>query len=137
MDAPAFEYYRIESGILSASELNESFNPFDVSLRSAISFSKGCYIGQEVIARLDTYQKIRRELVSLNLEQPIKPTALPIEIFAGPNKIGTLTGVSERPFRGSFAGLGVMNAKGLMPGHTLTLRYQPLDTKAIISRFFR
>ena len=48
-------------------ELGESRNPLEAGLIGAIDFTKGCYIGQEVIARLDTYQKVQRALVSLRV----------------------------------------------------------------------
>ena len=31
-------------------------------------FDKGCYIGQEVIARLDTYNKVQKKLISINIK---------------------------------------------------------------------
>lgn len=36
-------------------ELTEQVNPLEANLEKFVSFTKGCYIGQEVIARLDTY----------------------------------------------------------------------------------
>ena len=49
-------------------ELNDSVNPHEAGLLSEISFSKGCYIGQEVIARLDTYDKVQRKLKGIIIE---------------------------------------------------------------------
>ena len=46
-------------------ELGEAYNPLEAGLIGSIDFAKGCYIGQEVIARLDTYQKIQKHLVRL------------------------------------------------------------------------
>ena len=61
----AHEAFRIASGIpASPGELNDSYNPLECGLRGSISFTKGCYIGQEVIARLDTYGKTRRHLAA-------------------------------------------------------------------------
>jgi folate-binding protein YgfZ len=62
----AWQVLRIMHGIPERpGELSGEFNPYDAGLRGAISFTKGCYIGQEVIARLDTYQKVRRGLSGL------------------------------------------------------------------------
>lgn len=62
----AVEAVRIENGIPAfGKELTEAYNPHEANLVDYISFSKGCYIGQEVIARLQTYQKVQRYLVSL------------------------------------------------------------------------
>ena len=47
-------------------------NPLELSLIDLISFSKGCYIGQEVIARMDTYNKVTRKLVRLVSDFPFE-----------------------------------------------------------------
>lgn len=49
----------------SPNELNESCNPFELGLGHLIDWNKGCYIGQEVISRLDTYDKVSRQLFSV------------------------------------------------------------------------
>ena len=64
----AFDALRIESAqALYGPELSEDVNPLEAGLKSAISFAKGCYTGQEVIARLDTYQKLKQTLARLEL----------------------------------------------------------------------
>jgi tRNA-modifying protein YgfZ len=61
-----WEVLRIENGIpLHGSELNEDHNPWEAGLGRAIHMNKGCYIGQEIIARLDTYDKIKQHLVGI------------------------------------------------------------------------
>ncbi len=61
---------RIEQGIPEYGlELTEDVNPLEARLDQSISFTKGCYIGQEVIARLDTYKKLRRKLTGLIFQQ--------------------------------------------------------------------
>ncbi|MDA0986350.1 MAG: hypothetical protein O3A55_01890 [Bacteroidetes bacterium] len=47
----------------------QKYNPLELNLWKYISFGKGCYLGQEVIARLDTYQKISKQLVLLVSEE--------------------------------------------------------------------
>ena len=47
------------------SEMGERYNPLEAGLIGSIDFAKGCYIGQEVIARLDTYQRVQKYLVRL------------------------------------------------------------------------
>jgi tRNA-modifying protein YgfZ len=59
------EVLRIAAGVPGAGELNDKFNPLDLGLHDAIHWNKGCYIGQEVIARLDTYQKQHKVLACL------------------------------------------------------------------------
>ena len=62
----AYEIFRIENGIPSSpNEFNENINPHEAGIISDVSFTKGCYIGQEVIARLDTYDKVQKHLRSI------------------------------------------------------------------------
>jgi folate-binding protein YgfZ len=42
-------------------ELSQISNPLEAGAAAAVDFEKGCYIGQEVIARLDSYDKVQRE----------------------------------------------------------------------------
>lgn len=66
------EAVRIAAGVpgevAGAGELVDKHNPLDLGLHDAIHWAKGCYIGQEVIARLDTYQKQTKHLLGLVLD---------------------------------------------------------------------
>jgi tRNA-modifying protein YgfZ len=67
-----YEILRVEAGLPSAQhELSEEYSPLEVNLESAISDKKGCYTGQEVIARQMTYDKVTRRLVGLLLGEEI------------------------------------------------------------------
>lgn len=60
---PDFHAWRILQGIpYSKKEITPEYNPLELHLWDWISFTKGCYIGQEVIARLETYQKVQKSL---------------------------------------------------------------------------
>ena len=59
----ALEHARIKGGVPApGAELNDRVNPLEAGLEEFVSFTKGCYVGQEVIARLDTYDKVQRRL---------------------------------------------------------------------------
>ena len=92
LGAPDVERLRIRWGIPAfPNEINENHNPWEAGLAGAISLHKGCYIGQEVIARLNTYDKVKRRLVSLRLAR----TGLRGEpVIAGGEEVGNLTTVS-------------------------------------------
>ncbi|MBL7998532.1 MAG: hypothetical protein JNL32_07845, partial [Candidatus Kapabacteria bacterium] len=65
---------RIHSGFGAFSkEWTEEYNPLEANLLHLINFKKGCYIGQEVIARLDTYKKVQRRLCSATASPSIQP----------------------------------------------------------------
>lgn len=60
---------RIARGIPShPNELNEDRNPLEANLKPHINFNKGCYIGQEVVARLNTYGRVQRFLFRLDVD---------------------------------------------------------------------
>ncbi len=62
------EVIRVEKGIPAwGSELSDQVTPLEAGLRDAISDSKGCYTGQEVIARQLNYDKVTRRMVGLLL----------------------------------------------------------------------
>lgn len=56
-------------------DLDERFNPLEAGLRRDIAFDKGCYIGQEVVARLENYDKVRRRPALLHGASPLAQDA--------------------------------------------------------------
>ncbi|MGB3536054.1 MAG: folate-binding protein [Microcoleaceae cyanobacterium] len=74
------------------SELTEDYNPLEAGLWPTISFEKGCYIGQETIARLNTYKGVKQYLWGLRLNGPAAPgTTITLE----GQKIGLLTSYTD------------------------------------------
>jgi len=109
----AYEMLRIHRGLpLMEKEITEEYNPHEVGLFPFINFEKGCYIGQEVIARLDTYQKVQRQLAGVKLEMSDPDdklfAATPASIYAGEQPIGQLTSACFSPGYQSGLGLAVI-----------------------------
>ncbi len=72
LESSQFENLRISLGYPKfGNELTEDFNPLEALLIDHISFNKGCYIGQEVVARLNTYDKVQRQLVQISSNHPL------------------------------------------------------------------
>lgn len=60
------EYLRVTSGMgRLGHEWSEAYNPLEAGLLHLTSFTKGCYIGQEVVARLDSYNKVKQRVMAL------------------------------------------------------------------------
>ncbi len=58
-----WESLRIQQGRpMPQHELTDDDNPLEAGLWHSVSFEKGCYIGQETIARLNTYQGVKKRL---------------------------------------------------------------------------
>jgi folate-binding protein YgfZ len=72
MDDEAFTKFRIKNGIPGENELNEQVNPMECGLNEFISFNKGCYIGQEVVARLDAQGKLPKQMIYMESGEAFK-----------------------------------------------------------------
>ena len=113
-------------------ELGDDFNPLEAGLIGTIDFAKGCYIGQEVIARLDTYQKVQKQLALLRFPANAQDaagaeptTAIPVvegaELTDGNRKVGQITSLAARPDTGELQALAYIRAAHAQPGTQLTL----------------
>jgi hypothetical protein len=93
----SWETRRIEAGIPHPGhELTETHNPWEAGLGEAIHMNKGCYIGQEVIARLDTYDKVKQTLMGLRLSSGPLPSPNS-ELHKEGKQAGTITSVTYSP----------------------------------------
>ena len=89
--ADALQLARIMNGVAGYdSELTEDYNPLEAGLIRFISFNKGCYIGQEVVARLNTYDKVQKHLVRLSWDADAAPE-LPVALLNDGRNVGALT----------------------------------------------
>jgi len=89
-----FNNYRIINNLAGyPSEINENYNPLEAGLKKYINFNKGCYIGQEVIARLDTYSKVKNRLVLIKSD-----TEVDSELINQDKHIGNITSYSSPDF---------------------------------------
>ncbi len=94
-DDAAFDYLRLESGQPRfGRELTQEYIPLEANLWDDVSFKKGCYIGQEIIARLESRGKLAKRLVKLSLDTPAEPGS---DLLAAGKKAGTLTSVGIGP----------------------------------------
>lgn len=101
-DEPAFDYLRIAAGLPRfGRELTQEYIPLEANLWDDISFSKGCYIGQEIIARMDSRGKLAKQLTKLSATSRLETGA---EVVAGAKKVGSLTSAAAGP--DGFAALG-------------------------------
>ena len=101
----AFQIIRVESGMPDwGTEITQDYNPHEARLTQAVSFTKGCYTGQEVIARLDTYDKVQKYLMIVELSEKLSEM-VPLEIFIDEEQVGYLTSYTYNPVTGKSLGL--------------------------------
>jgi aminomethyltransferase len=113
VDREVYEVARVESGLPEyGHELGESYIPLEAGLWNDISFSKGCYIGQEIIARMESRGKLAKTLVGVRAERPLTAGAT----FPG----GTVTSVAQSP-RFGWIGLAFVKPTEAEPGQLLEI----------------
>jgi hypothetical protein len=102
-----WQQLRIEQGRPAPdSELTEDYNPLEAGLWQTISFDKGCYIGQETIARLNTYKGVKQQLWGIRLSGSAPVGAV---LTVGEQKVGKLTSFVETDE--GYLGLGYIRVK--------------------------
>ena len=80
--------------------------PQEASLGDHISFNKGCYVGQEIISRLESVGQVNRILVGLSFDPETVPAPGWSLCDEKNNEVGTVTSVSND--KGAVLGLGYM-----------------------------
>ena len=117
-----FEIIRIEEGCPALErELTEEHNPWEAGLDRAIHLDKGCYLGQEVIARLDTYDKVKQRLVGLRMKAA-GPTGGSSRLVSREGRIaGKITSSVLSPTLASPIALAYVRNQFCAPGTELAL----------------
>jgi folate-binding protein YgfZ len=101
--AEALEVMRVEAGIPSLeAELDDGVLPPEARLERAISTSKGCYVGQEIVARLRARGQVNHLLVGLRIESGALPE-IGSKLQASGRDIGEITSVARSPAEGAIA----------------------------------
>jgi aminomethyltransferase len=118
----ARDVLRLEAGLpLAGRDLTEEIVPPEANLEGkAFSLSKGCYPGQEVMARMDTYGSVRRRLVGLVLADPMVPPP-GAKLFSGDREVGWISSAAYSPTLKQPIALGFPLRDFAAPGTELTV----------------
>ena len=121
----AFEMARIEAGIPRyGADMDETNLPLEAGLESrAVSYSKGCYIGQEVLNRIHSIGQVTKELRGLRLadDLPTLPQKGDKLMHAG-KEVGYVTSALKSPALKINLTLGYVRKEANQLGTELTLR---------------
>ncbi len=103
------ERLRIEAGLPKMGvDMGEDNLVAEVGLdERATSFNKGCYLGQETTARVQSRGHVNRKLVRVRLSEAY-PGPLPVELRQGEKTVGTLTSAALSPTVGGTLGLATV-----------------------------
>lgn len=106
MDLGLREVIRVEQGVaLVGEDATEANLPQEARLDSALHFEKGCYLGQEIIARLHYKGHVNKVLAGLKIEDSIPPKpATPI--FDLEKEVGKISSAVFSPKLGGALALG-------------------------------
>jgi folate-binding protein YgfZ len=124
----AAEIVRVEHGRPRYGvDLDETVMPEEAGIVDrAVSFTKGCYVGQETVARLHWKGKPNRHLRGLRLDGPAAPGD---PVMAGDREVGRLGSVVASPRLGSLA-LAVVRRE-VAPGDRVTAGTAPAEIVAL------
>ena len=112
----ALETTRVEQGVPAyGKEISEEFNPLEANLLEVISFTKGCYVGQEVVTRLNTYKKVQKHLVGLRWDSDRVPEE-GAKLLVDGAQVGVVTSAVLSPKDGKAIGLGYARKAYVEPG---------------------
>lgn len=111
------ETLRIEAGKLRYGiDIDEHIIPIEAGLeKEAISYTKGCYPGQEVMARIQTYGHVNKHLMGLTIEGSGLPQRED-KIFQEEKELGWITSATWSPSRSKVIAMGYLRPQIAIPG---------------------
>lgn len=115
-EAADLEAARIEAGFPLPVDIVEKTLPQELGRDArAISFSKGCYLGQETVARLDAMGHVNRRLAVVAIDDEQLPN-LPARVLLDDQPAGLLTSAAYSHRLGRMVGLAIIQTRGLAGG---------------------
>ena len=140
ISAQAQETLRIEAGIPVFGKDMDSKNilPETGLEHSSVSYNKGCYIGQEVIARIKTYGAPNFALMGLTFEGPVSPP-MNGSIFFKEKKIGIIKSSIRSPSIGKIIALAYLHKDHRSPDIEMDVMIdkRPYKTKTCLLPFYQ
>lgn len=129
----ALETLRIESGKPRFGvDMTDATIPVEANLLEAISYTKGCYVGQEVIARIDARGHVNRQLAGLLLGAAELPAA-GAKLFSPDREVGWITSAAQSPTLQQAIALAYVRREFLEPGTPLQVRTGAGDIPATVT----
>ncbi|MCA1578284.1 MAG: hypothetical protein LC794_13080 [Acidobacteria bacterium] len=111
------EILRIEAGIARYGvDMDETNVVTETNLEDAVSFTKGCYLGQEIIIRIKHRGHVAKKLTGLRFETDRKIEPGAVIKSSGEKEIGRVTSSTFSPRLGTIVGLGYVRYEHLTPG---------------------
>ena len=120
----AFEILRIEAGVPRYGvDMDETNVVTETALDDAVSYTKGCYVGQEIIARIKYRGHVAKKLTGVIFEQPVKVAAGATIHSADGKEAGRITSVTDSPSLGRTIALAYLKYDYLAVGTSVKVIY--------------
>ena len=140
LDAETQEVLRVEGGLPAwEHELSDQVTPLEAGLLSAISYNKGCYTGQEIIARQTNYDKVTRRLAGLVLpagaadQLDLRGAAVVAAGGRPSGRAGFVGSAVHSPALGQGIALAVVPRDASEPGSQVTVRHDEHEFAATVT----
>lgn len=138
----ALESVRIAAGVPRwGVDFGPDTLPQEAGLNAAVDYEKGCYLGQEVVARLHYRGRTQRRLCVVTVEGVGE---LPAAVFLGDHEVGELTSLDSQPTKKEArAGIAMLKRSAAEPGISLkargcggltVIRWLAIDSAGVPSR---
>lgn len=114
------EAVRVENGIpVHGVDYTNSNIPHETQLLDIVSFEKGCYVGQEIVERVNSQGQVNRMLSPIELDTGEIPTDL--EVHVGDRTVGQVTSPIVSPQTGKVRGFAILRRVAVAPESELTV----------------
>ena len=128
-----YDVLRIEAGQPRyGREIGEEYIPLEANLWADVSFNKGCYTGQEIIARMESRGKQARALAGLRLEAPVELGREPVQVEHDGTAAGRVSSVAVSPALGPIA-LAFLKPASTAPGTPVDVRAAAGPVRATVT----
>ena len=130
----ALEMLRIEAGLPRYGlDMDETNVVTEAALDDAVSYTKGCYVGQEIIARIKYRGHVAKKLSGLMFEQAL-PLAVGVAVQSLDGKeIGKVTSATYSPHLGRTIALAYLKYDYLAPGTSLKITSEATELPAQVT----
>jgi folate-binding protein YgfZ len=130
----ALEILRLEAGYPKyAADMDENTIVLEAGFKDALNFNKGCYLGQEVVARATHIGRVNKQLVGLEIETK-DSVPLRSKLMSDGREAGFITSAAFSPGLGKVASLGYANREFAKEGTKVNVQAGQTSLPAVIMR---
>lgn len=130
----ALEVLRIEAGIPRYGiDMDETNVVTETALDDAVSYTKGCYVGQEIIARIKYRGHVAKKLIGLRFNEQVAISAGAVIKSVDDKEIGRVTSVAYSPRLEQTIGLGYVKYDYVTPGTEVRTESADNEVKSVVT----